>query len=321
MKEKERTYQAQILLVNSHDGRFVKGKASSFHNEPFCDISPYPYKQFLPYLNHNTSEYVVNFLAATQGELRLHHGNRTHEVNSHSTYSFFPATYNGKVFFESVEQLERCIAFHINVEHVRSFYTPLPLASKDFLNLDDLVAELQKKEITLHSPALSPVIQELHRCMLQLAQLPEDPIQQFTLNYLSDKVRREILFHFMKLLVPEKPRQFEWETEVGERQRIEEVCQFMENYREENLDLDDLCSMAAMSKSKFYDVFKKYKGVSPIKYYRNLKIEHACQLLRDFRLSIWEVGLRCGFQREDSFIRSFKQVYGISPTTFREHLR
>jgi YesN/AraC family two-component response regulator len=63
--------------------------------------------------------------------------------------------------------------------------------------------------------------------------------------------------------------------------------------------------------------FRKYTGVSLMKYVTTSRIEAAKKELLNTQFSIKEIAFRCGFNDEKNFIKRFKQFEGITATTYR----
>lgn len=76
-------------------------------------------------------------------------------------------------------------------------------------------------------------------------------------------------------------------------------------------------SLCGMSVSGFYHKFKRVIGVSPKKYFTNLKIDHAKELITFTNLSIKEIATKYGFENSLYFSRIFKQTTGLSPSDYR----
>ena len=53
-------------------------------------------------------------------------------------------------------------------------------------------------------------------------------------------------------------------------------------------------------------------------YVRNIKISHACYLLRNTHESVIEIAAQCGYSSISSFNRNFKNLTDVSPTVYRE---
>jgi AraC-like DNA-binding protein len=70
--------------------------------------------------------------------------------------------------------------------------------------------------------------------------------------------------------------------------------------------------------SLFRKVFKNYTGLSPGKYYIQLKIERAKDLLNDPSLSVKEIAYSLKFDSYFYFSKLFKEKTGQSPTDYRK---
>lgn len=78
-----------------------------------------------------------------------------------------------------------------------------------------------------------------------------------------------------------------------------------------------LAILAGMSVSSFKREFYKIYIESPATYLRNKKIDKALKLLSGTDLRATEIAYECGFSSISHFSRTFKQIKGISPTTYK----
>lgn len=83
-----------------------------------------------------------------------------------------------------------------------------------------------------------------------------------------------------------------------------------------DFSLNKLAEMCNMSTSYFQRLFKKIYGLPPKKYIIQLKINHACELLRLRRYSVTQISEMCNFSDVYFFSRQFKEYIGITPTQF-----
>jgi AraC-like DNA-binding protein len=82
----------------------------------------------------------------------------------------------------------------------------------------------------------------------------------------------------------------------------------------------DLASEAAMSRSAFFDRFKREVGVAPMEYLLGWRMALAKDYLRDGRLSVAQVAQRVGYGSQSTFSVAFGRTAGRSPTAYaREH--
>ena len=85
--------------------------------------------------------------------------------------------------------------------------------------------------------------------------------------------------------------------------------------------LNELAAMCGMGESYFQKLFKEIHGISPKKYIIQLKINHACDLLRLERYTVTQIAELCNFLDIYFFSRQFKEYMGITPTQFIKKYR
>ena len=83
-----------------------------------------------------------------------------------------------------------------------------------------------------------------------------------------------------------------------------------------DITLRELGAVSGMCESYFQRLFKEKYGVSPKRYIIQLKINHACDLLRLERYTVTQVAELCCFSDVYFFSRQFKEYIGIAPTQF-----
>ena len=98
--------------------------------------------------------------------------------------------------------------------------------------------------------------------------------------------------------------------------------QIVDGYLEKNIDtqvtLEEMAEISGLSKFHFAKKFQKQTGISPIRYFLELKIKHACELIDRTQLTIKEVSNRLGYDDPYYFSRLFKKIMGISPKQYRQ---
>lgn len=90
-----------------------------------------------------------------------------------------------------------------------------------------------------------------------------------------------------------------------------------ENFLKENISVSFLAQKCGISESYLKKLFIKKSGLSPVKYIIQLKINHACDLLRAGTYTITEISEICGYDDVGYFSRQFKKYTGITPTEFK----
>ena len=79
-----------------------------------------------------------------------------------------------------------------------------------------------------------------------------------------------------------------------------------------------IAKSVSMSIAPFYSLFKRYTGMTPGEYHRNIKIEHITEKLMESNLSIKEVFASCSEDSRGRVARVFKEITGFSPKEYRK---
>jgi len=85
----------------------------------------------------------------------------------------------------------------------------------------------------------------------------------------------------------------------------------------EPLDVRRLAGIAEVSEAHFIRTFRATFGETPHRYLQRRRVERAMFLLRDSERSITDVCLDVGFQSLGTFSRTFRDIVGASPSTYR----
>ena len=86
----------------------------------------------------------------------------------------------------------------------------------------------------------------------------------------------------------------------------------------EDWSLDLMASECALKRSQFTLYCQELKGMSPLDYLKNCRINLARQLLSDTQYSVTEIGLKTGFGSSQYFATVFKQSTRQTPREYRE---
>lgn len=93
---------------------------------------------------------------------------------------------------------------------------------------------------------------------------------------------------------------------------------YIERHPGENLGIDRLAAVAAMSEFHFAREFKRCFGASPHAQVLAVRLRLACKALGSPGKTVLDIALECGFVDSSHFARVFRKAYGLSPTAFRD---
>jgi AraC family transcriptional regulator, L-arginine-responsive activator len=100
--------------------------------------------------------------------------------------------------------------------------------------------------------------------------------------------------------------------------KLSEAVSLMEANIEEPLSTDDIANLVGISRRQLERQFKQYLGSVPSRYYLELRLKRARQLLLESNHSIVQVGLMCGFSSGSHFSTAYGTLYGITPREERQ---
>lgn len=92
---------------------------------------------------------------------------------------------------------------------------------------------------------------------------------------------------------------------------------FMIDNSHRDLDLDDFAQFAGLSRFHFSKKFKQFTGSSPMRYFNQIRVKIACQLLDTTTDTIRQIASHLGFEDPYYFSRLFKKMMGVSPQHYR----
>ncbi|MDP6968713.1 MAG: GlxA family transcriptional regulator [Gammaproteobacteria bacterium] len=95
--------------------------------------------------------------------------------------------------------------------------------------------------------------------------------------------------------------------------KLIEAVALMEANLEETISLDDLAQYVGVSRRQLERLFQKHLKCVPSRYYLELRLNRARQLLLQTNLSIIDVSLACGFVSAPHFSKCYRDFFGIPP--------
>ena len=100
--------------------------------------------------------------------------------------------------------------------------------------------------------------------------------------------------------------------------RLHRVRDYIYDHPAEDLSLDRLADVAAMSRFHWHRVFRSMTGETCAQAVRRMRMHRAACWLVQTDMSLEEVGAACAYPQPASFARAFREAYGLSPGAFRK---
>lgn len=96
-------------------------------------------------------------------------------------------------------------------------------------------------------------------------------------------------------------------------EKLREVILLMERNIEEPLGQAELARYLKLSVRQLQRIFHKYIGVTPVRYYLNLRLDNARGLVTQTELPMMEIATLTGFLRPEQFSRAYAKRFDITP--------
>lgn len=124
----------------------------------------------------------------------------------------------------------------------------------------------------------------------------------------------------LPILIPEHVfLRFQVLTTVMDR-RIQIVVALLESRISTAGELTGIARQVNLSPSRLRHLFKTETGKTPAQYLKCRRLQRASVLLKTTFLSVKEIANQVGIANSSHFVKEFKKVYGVAPTTYRNRL-
>ena len=103
--------------------------------------------------------------------------------------------------------------------------------------------------------------------------------------------------------------------------KIVDAIGHMETHLEDPLSCSTLADMVGISQRQFERMFLLRLGETPARYYKRMRLERANTLLEQTSMTIFQVGVACGFSSAAHFSTSYEGFFGHTPSATRQRMR
>jgi AraC-like DNA-binding protein len=104
-------------------------------------------------------------------------------------------------------------------------------------------------------------------------------------------------------------------------EKIEQAKIIMDENLYQECDSEEIAMRLNISYSWFRKAFKEYTGYAPAKYFQELKLNKAKQLLMESSLPVKEIAYKLGYNATEHFSTLFKKRTGMPPCEYRNSER
>ena len=104
----------------------------------------------------------------------------------------------------------------------------------------------------------------------------------------------------------------------ADSKKINDVFEYVLQNFSDNIKLNEVAGIANMSVTSFCRYFKLRTRKTFSLFLNEIRIGHACKLLKENKYNISEICYECGFNNISNFNRQFKTITGFTPTIYKK---
>jgi AraC family transcriptional regulator len=133
----------------------------------------------------------------------------------------------------------------------------------------------------------------------------------------SETLVKTLILHLLEHYTTNCPNLRECAAGQLPQYKLQQVIDYINDYLDRDLSLQELSNLVQMSPHYFSTLFKQSTGISPHQYVIRCRIERAKCLMGQSKLSLSEIAIQVGFVDQSHFHRHFSRLVGITPKNYR----
>ncbi len=103
-----------------------------------------------------------------------------------------------------------------------------------------------------------------------------------------------------------------------DQQLIKNIEQYvMQNMSRGQISLEEMASAMGMGRVPFFHRVRNLTGKTPAELVRDMRLKHACILLKRTNINMSELATNVGFMTAENFISIFREKFGMTPLEYR----
>ena len=92
-----------------------------------------------------------------------------------------------------------------------------------------------------------------------------------------------------------------------------DVLEAMQSQLVDGFDIEEFCTTHGISRRQVERLFRKHLGTTPLRQFRDLRLDYAHSLMAETDLSVSEIAAASGFEWQGTFSRAYRTRFGAMP--------
>jgi len=172
---------------------------------------------------------------------------------------------------------------------------------------------------------------------MALSNVPSEISEDDPINLVDTKIRKKPAFqpdeqeeapaNGLSVIAPELEQEEEEETrsmsdysmmDAMDQQLMKNIEQYvMQNMSRGQISLEEMASAMGMGRVPFFHRIRTLTGKTPAELVRDMRLKHACILLKRTNINMSELSTNVGFLTAENFINIFREKFGMTPLEYR----
>lgn len=203
---------------------------------------------------------------------------------------------------------------HDSSKRIILWITPEQLAALSGEDMDLSGCFREKKSCAYHFPIYYEEMLQGYLLKLAMTEMAES--KHPGAKGVLDKGYLTLFFVYLNILCDREEYLFAGE-EMVTHPLVEQVTDYIDEHISEKIMVEDLAEHVHMSKYHFLRKFKDLTGVTAHSFLVNKRLIKACEVLKAGG-SVTESYQEAGFADYTSFLRNFRETYGVAPGKYVE---
>lgn len=174
------------------------------------------------------------------------------------------------------------------------------------------------------------LLRQIHHCSPQIDVIIISGYEEFAYaktalsyqakGYILKPIDTDELFATVDQLVPQSQEPAEEMPKTYHETIVERAISYISANLGRPISLKDVADQVHLTSHYFGQIFKAVIGDTFVNHLTRLRMERACELLKNTELKQYEVGYQIGYTDPKYFAKVFFQSYGVTPKEYRQRL-
>jgi AraC-like DNA-binding protein len=203
-----------------------------------------------------------------------------------------------------IDKPTRCLTVEIDSQRIVNISERLEQQFGNPLELDSWHVLSQQHLHTAHSPGTQMLLQRLFNSFVE-----NESERDIAIDFGVSELITRILRHQARDFILHKS------LESSDKSGLHSSIHFIKTHLHEAIDIEKLCKLACMSRSRFYQSFKQKLGCTPLELQQQLRLDAAAQRLK-LGESVSQVCYSLGYASLSHFNHRFQARFGMPPSHY-----